>query len=283
MTIPNTILAEKNKLNQTGVWPWLMALTPVGGSTYRFTTNTEPITYGGQIYQPLRFKIEPLDKSSDGSLTVAKVIVTDVGLVLQDTLRLYNGFRNASITLTQINTQLLAEDFSGDSVTYQVSHCQNQYMDIILYCGVPGSLKLTVPEDMYFALECRHDFRIPSGAYSSRCGYSGKDIVSITLPSGSEVQVQVTAHGFSTGDRVRIYGTSEIAGLAGDYTITQTSADGFTLDGTDGDDFSGTYTSGGKAGFAECARILTHCRNKGQSTNYGGIAAARADTVRLAF
>jgi hypothetical protein len=284
VTLSNAILVEKNKLNQTGVWPWLLALTPVGGATVRFTTNTEPIVYGGQTYNPLRFKIEPIERTTDGSLQVFKIIVTDVGRVLQGTLRAYNGLRRASVTLTQVNTNLLAEDFSEDSVTYQVGHCQNQYTDIILYCGVPGSIKVTVPEDMYFCLECRHDFRIPSGEYSSRCGYVGRTISAIGLPPLNPVIITVTAHPYVTGDEVRIYGTGQIPGLAGDYTITKTGADTFTLNGTSGSDCSGSYTTGGKAGYAGCPRMLTRCRNNyGRNTSYGGIAATRSDTVRLAF
>ncbi|MCK5017541.1 MAG: hypothetical protein KAS32_10780 [Candidatus Peribacteraceae bacterium] len=75
-------------------------------------------------------------------------------------------------------------------------------------------------------------------------------IVGVTLPSGSEVSVEVTAHGFLTGDTVRfdsVGGTTEIefnGNHSTEYQITRTDANNFTLDGTDGDNFT-TYTSGG--------------------------------------
>ncbi len=443
MTLPNAILVEKNKLSQGGSWVWLVALTPAGRTTtYRYTNDTLAVSYGGVTYDPLPLRVQPMEKSIDGSLAVFQVIVTDVGLALQSILRANNGLRNASITLTQVATSLLAQDFSGDSVTFQVSHCQNQYCDVILYCGVPGSVKQRVPEDQYLALTCRHDFRVPvcsfqnqvahsqafagwttygsvtvtdntadllapdgtqtaskwilpgggtrgkytggrhiagrsytvsvwlrgaaggeavavsicdahgvtktlttswvrytytttnrsttqlsrimqitsgqavtiyvwgaqcvegpeaglycqtagtakytvQGAYSSRCGYAGKTITAVTLSGTNPVQITATAHGFVTGDLVRIYGiggaTPIVPALDADYTITRTDADQFTLDGTDSSDYTGTYTSGGKAGYAKCSRLLTQCRINGRSANYGGIAASRPDAIRLAL
>jgi phage-related protein len=282
--IPNIVLVEKNKLDQTGCWPWLLALTPAGsGLTYRYTNNTEPIGYHGNTYNPMPFRITPIERSTDGSLSAVQITVTDVGLGLQSVLRAHNGLRGASVTLTQVNTNLLAQDFSGDAVTFQVSHCQNKYIDLVFYCGVPGSLKHRVPEDQYLALQCRHDFRIPSGEYGSRCGYTGKAIVAMTLAAGSPVELQVTGHGFATGDSVRVYGVTGITpSLNADYTVTNVDADHLALDSTDGADYSGSYISGAAAGFAKCPRILTKCRNYERNSSYGGIAASRADAVRLA-
>jgi hypothetical protein len=262
-----------------------LALTPAGSSTtYRYTDNTEAVVYGGNTYTPMPFAIAPVERSTDGQLSAAQITVTDVGLGLQTVLRANNGLRGASVTLTQVNTNLLAQDFSGDSVTFQVSHCQNKYIDIVLYCGVPGSLKHQVPEDQYLALQCRHDYRIPNGQYSSRCGYVGKTITALILPAGAPLQVQASAHGFSTGDRVRVYGVTGITPSPdGDYTVTYGDADHLTLDDTQGSDYSGLYAGGGKAGYGKCPRILTQCRNHGRSPSYGGIAASRADTVRLAL
>jgi hypothetical protein len=285
VTLSNIILAEKNKLNQTGVWPWLLALTPAGsGTTYRYTNNTAAVSYGGQTYAALPFRIEPIDKSGDGQLQAVQIIVTDIGLTLQSVIRAYNGLRRASVTLTQVNTGLLTEDFSGDSVTFQVSHCQNKYTDIVIYCGVPGSLKHRVPEDEYFALQCRHDFRIPSGAYSSRCGYTPKTIVAVNIGVPGRVSVEVTNHGFVTDDTVALFTVNGITpSLAGDWTIEKFNDNVFKVNDTDGLDYSGSYTSGGLAGYAKCPRLLTTCCNYGRNTNYGGIAASRADAIRLAL
>ncbi len=290
MTIPNIILVEKNKLSQAGVWTWLLALTPAGsGTTYRYTNNTEALTYGGQVYDPMPFRIKPIEKTGDGQLQVFQVIITDIGLTLQSILRANNGLRKASVTVTQVDTQLLNEDFSGDSLTYEVSHCQNNYCDVILYCGVPGSLKYRLPEDEYWALQCRHDFRVPGGAYGLRCGYTPKDVVSVIIPGPPDygrLAVEVTNHGFITGEVVALFTINGITpSLNGDWTIEKFNDNVFKLNGTDGANYSGSYTSGGKAGYARCPRLLTTCRtyHGGQGSPYGGIAASRSDSVRLAL
>lgn len=78
---------------------------------------------------------------------------------------------------------------------------------------------------------------------------SSKTIIGITLPSGSEVSIEATGHGLATGNVVRftsVGGTTELnyTGMNTEWTITKTDANNFTLDGTDGDDFT-AWTSGG--------------------------------------
>jgi hypothetical protein len=286
MVLSNVIVAEKNRLSQPGVWTWLLAVTPAGsGTTYRFTNNTEALSYQGHTYDPMPFRIDPIETTTDGQLQALQITVTDIGMSLQSVLRANNGLRNASVTISEVNTTLLGEDYSEDSLTFQVSHCQNRYCDIIFYCGVPGSLKHRVPEDEYWALQCRHDFRIPGGGYSSRCGYVGKVVAGVSLPAGNPVIVEVSGHPFVTGDSVRLYGVAGITpSLDADWTVTGTDASHFTLDGTNGSSYGGSYSGGGKAGFARCVRTLNTCRlyHDGQGSPYGGIAASRSDSVRLA-
>ena len=68
----------------------------------------------------------------------------------------------------------------------------------------------------------------------------------ITLTSGVVVAITTSAvHSLTTGDNVTfasVGGTTELNG--NDYAVTVTSTTTFTLDGTDGDDFT-AYTSGG--------------------------------------
>lgn len=72
----------------------------------------------------------------------------------------------------------------------------------------------------------------------------------VYLPSGSVIQIGATSHGFSTGDVVRFTnagGATELnynGNQATEWTITKVNNNSFTLDGTDGDDFT-AYTSGG--------------------------------------
>jgi len=73
-------------------------------------------------------------------------------------------------------------------------------------------------------------------------------IASITLSTGVPVEITTSIdHGYSTGDTVTfdsVGGTTELDGNS--YVVTVTGSTTFTLDSTDGDDFT-PYTSGGTA------------------------------------
>ena len=74
------------------------------------------------------------------------------------------------------------------------------------------------------------------------------NVDAITLPSGAVITISTDgSHGYETGDTVKftsIGGTAELNG--NEYVITRVDPDDFTLDGTDGDDFT-AFTSGGTA------------------------------------
>jgi hypothetical protein len=70
-------------------------------------------------------------------------------------------------------------------------------------------------------------------------------ITGITLPSGSEVIITIASHGISSGRQVtfsNVGGTTELNSSI--YRMTSTGTNTFTLDGTDGDNFT-AWTSGG--------------------------------------
>ncbi|HSW44019.1 MAG TPA: hypothetical protein VLM89_00420, partial [Phycisphaerae bacterium] len=166
--------------------------------------------------------------------------------------------------------------------TLTVVGAVSTWPDISLTLSVPPALRYRVPEDRLNPHVCRHAFRTPAGEYATRCGYAGKTISGVTLTPGGAISVALTGHGFATGDVVRLYSIVGISGLADDYTITKTSDNAFTLDGTDGSDYSGTFTSG-KAGYAQCRRIPEDCEARGMFPgNYSGPLSMRTEGVRYA-
>lgn len=82
-----------------------------------------------------------------------------------------------------------------------------------------------------------------------------KPIDGLTLSSGAEVSINLDGHGWATGDTVTFHSVNGATELNGNsYEITVTDADNFTLDDTDGDDFT-TYVDGGYA-VSEAASAL---------------------------
>jgi len=192
-------------------------------------------------------------------------------------MRDYDGLIESEISFLYVNTSEIAEDFDDDLIGMTVVGCEILWPHVQLTLGVPSKLRRRVPEDRLNPHACRHQFR------SSRCGYIGSVISDITLPSGAVVIVDMAAvHGFSTGDQIELE-TTGITSLNGIYTITKIDADTFTLDDTDGDDYTGSYVSGGLAGYAYCQRIPEECSVRERFPgNYGGPLSLRREAIRFA-
>lgn len=281
--MPPNLTALKNQLSQPGAWVWLLTIAlPDGGPTLRFVSNNEDVVYGGQTYTAFNFAIDGFAVNCDGEIPELTMRVSNVGYVIQEYMRDYDGLIGSVVSWVQVNTDYLAEDWSEDLTSLTVVGAVTTWPDIEFTLGVPSALRYRVPEDRYSPYSCRHRFRTPAGEYTTRCGYAGMDIVDVTLSGTDPVSVEATDHGFVTGDTVRIFNVAGISGLDDDYTITSTGDDTFTLDGTDSSDFSGTFTSG-KAGYAECLRIPSACVERGQFPgNYGGPLSLRREAVKYA-
>lgn len=82
-----------------------------------------------------------------------------------------------------------------------------------------------------------------------------KAIGNITLSGTDAVSVNLTAHGFVSGETVRLVLVVGISSsLDGEYVVTKTDDDNFTLNGTNSSDYSGSFTSG-TACFATLAEL----------------------------
>jgi len=138
-------------------------------------------------------------------------------------------------------------------------------------------LRAPFPPQRIMSLHCRWRFE------QVECGYARKVIADISLPSANPVIITVTAHGMLTDDSTRLEDCNGITGdLEGEYLITKLTADTFSLQGTDGDDYGGAYTSGGTSGYSGCNRTLEVCRERENSDRFGGFPGIRNGTVRLA-
>ena len=68
------------------------------------------------------------------------------------------------------------------------------------------------------------------------------------ITDATQVNIEITGHGYSTGDVIYIAGTGGLTPeLNGEYVITKVDADNFKLDSTTYSDYSGTWDSAGTA------------------------------------
>jgi len=101
---------------------------------------------------------------------------------------------------------------------------------------------------------------------------SGTDVTAANPPV-----VTVTAHGYSNGDRVRIYGTTGMLQIAGyDFTIGNVSTNDFELSYIDGSGFAAVAT----AGFVR--KVPNNPIYSPQANRITGISAANPMVVTLA-
>jgi phage-related protein len=166
--MPANLTALKNQLSQPGAWVWLLTIVlPDSGGTLRYAANTEDVVYGGNTYSAFNFSIGSFNCDSGGEIPEFSMSVTNVGYVLQDYMRTYNGLMGGTISFVQVNTTYLSEDYSEDVVTLTIVGTDNQWPDVQFTLGVPSAVRYRVPEDRFNPHSCRHKFKC------TRCGYTG--------------------------------------------------------------------------------------------------------------
>lgn len=269
--IPLNIIQEKNKRYSEGAWVLLIQITLLDDSStvVRFARNVADVEYGGETYYASNFSFGAIKESTKGALPTINLSVSNINRPFAAYLESPWEVSGSEVILTPVNTKFLSEDYSDFEYTFTIGTIVETAKTLSIQLTGYSPLTRKFPPDRYNTLHCRFHYR------RALCGYSGKTITSISFPSGTPVSVGVTSHGFETGDDIRIE-SSGITGLDDNYDITYVDANNFTLDGTDGDDFTGPYTSGGLAGYHDCTRVLDACRDRENSARFGAFLGLRS-------
>lgn len=109
--------------------------------------------------------------------------------------------------------------------------------DIVYLSGVK---RMTEVNDQSFEVTKLTNDAFSIGVDTS--GYTAFTVAISNITNASPAAVTALAHGFATGDVVHISGVTGMTLAAGDYTITRTGTNTFTLNGVDTTS-SGTYTA----------------------------------------
>ncbi len=129
--------------------------------------------------------------------------------------------------------------------------------------GVP--ITITIPAGKKIRVDHKITVRIPYLVQSHKFEIERLDAANINQPvitavtNASPIQITANAHGFTTGQEVRISGVLGNTAANGDWIVTVIDANNFTLDSSVG---NGAYTSGGKV-----SRLFT-----GNCTLHGTVA-----------
>ena len=271
-SLPANLILAKNSLQSTSAWLILLDITLTDGTVLRYVRNPADITYQTNTYTALAFEIDPAIQSSTGEIPTVSLRVSNVTQVLMPYMQSLNGGVGSVVKITVVSSDDLAEDHSELEIEYEVLSAKASAQWVTWRLGAPR-----FPQDRYLDKHCRFRYE------TAECAYSRKTVADVTLSGSNPVSVEVTAHGFATGDSIRLAGIAGITpDMAASYTITKTDADNFTLDSTDSSDYSGAYTSGGTAGYADCSRTLAACRDRENEDRFGNCPGLKPGGLRVA-
>ena len=272
--LPANIVLEKNKIATSSAWLVLLEITLTDSTVFRLVRNTEDIVFGGNTYTAFNFQLEPTTQTNSGEIPTVTLQVSNISRLIESKLQDLDGGIGSSVKITVVNSDLLTEDYSELELEYDVLACSttNRWVSFVL--GSPSPLRQRFPLTRYIGLLCSFRFE------SRECNYDRKDVDDVTL--SNPVNIESTAHGFLTGDSITLYTLNGITGgLEGTYDITKVDADNFTLDGINGADYGGVYTSGGEVGYSACPRTLTACRERENEDRFGGFPGMRSGSLRV--
>ena len=275
--LPANLVFDKNRTTSGDPWILLLALTLPDSSVVRFARYNENVTFGGNLYNKLGFDIDTYSESNENNQPTFNIKVSNISQILKPYLRDNDGLVGCEITITVVSTRHLSEDHSELELTFDIKTPEIQDEWVIFTIGGPDLLNQRFPLYRYMPDFCQWQFE------SVECNYTRKTVADVTLSGTDPVSVEVTVHGFATGDVIRLAGINDITpDLAGSWIITKTDANNFTLDSTDSSDYSGSYSSGGTAGYATCNRNLTDCRDRENTSRFGACIGMKAGGVRVA-
>jgi phage-related protein len=239
-------------------------------------------------------------------------------------------------TLTTVSFKLIPDGLRP-RVTVPCRNCEGWICDrrfrLSAYCGYDSTSisGITIPASGPLVVQMTgHPFVTGDTVYlegvvgispSLNCAVQ-KRIKSITISSGNPLLITTrTAHRLVTGDTVVL---SNVRGITpkpnGSWTITRSGSGSFTLDSTDGADYTGTYIPGGLAaldgadpytvtridansfslddtegadysgtfsigyaGFSACPKHLAACELRSRQTWFGAFPFCRGDGVKFAI
>ena len=283
-TLSANLILQKNKMETASAWIPLLEITLTDGTVLRFARNFEDITFEGELFLAFNFELDSTSQSNKGEMPTVTLKVSNITRYIHPYLEALGGAVGSIVKIMVVNTELLTEDYSGQTLTLTVLDTTADTTWITFRLGGPNLLNRRFPLERFLALGGNVRFNDVLDLAGHECGYIGSDIEAVTLVGTNPVDVEVTGHPFVSGSTVRfagVVGTTELNGNV--YTVTSTGANNITLDGTDSSQFTSYVADAGdKVGFSTCLRTLTDCRERLNSGRFCGFPGLRSGSVQIA-
>ncbi|MBM4029518.1 MAG: hypothetical protein FJ280_29590 [Planctomycetes bacterium] len=263
---------------------WLIGVYPPGEETPILAVTNHPVNvvHDGVTYTSYNCSAEPPDTDAEYALPEARIRISNVLRALIVSLHDNDFYRGFRVAILPYNAAEPTADYSDQVKELEwVTHDMKGH-DLIVTLGVAAELTRPVPPDLYAAHSCRHRFRLSAGAYGSRCGYTAQTIEAIGLTPGQPVALTVTGHPYVDGDLVEISGAGGLTPELNDYwLVTKTGDDTFTLNETDGDDYSGVWDESGVVGHYYCDQHRKACIARGQLSSLSGLPGLESEALKV--
>lgn len=167
LTLPQALITEKNKNDTGSAWLVFVEMTLVDATVLRFCLNTDDINYDGYWYTGTFFKLNPIESSTEGVLPTTILSVDNAGRVMQGYARDQAGCEGAEVSITYVNSRLLAEDYTQLETDYEVVEADADEKFVNFKLGAPNPINRKFPLDEYKDVVCSNVFK------ATRCGYVG--------------------------------------------------------------------------------------------------------------
>lgn len=187
MTIPAEIIAEKNKLSNINPWLILLDLrlfssawrsenvhfnTVEGEDTWvdttiRLTSNTEEVTFDGNVYYPFPMEIQQPSQSMSGSIPEVNISVSNADRVIQGYIEAVDGAVDSEVIMYIVHAGNLASDFSDFERRFKIlsTTCTNDW--VVFTLGLMSPTFMRFPLYRTMGNHCNWLFK------GAECGFGG--------------------------------------------------------------------------------------------------------------
>jgi phage-related protein len=171
---------QKHQVASTSPWYVLLDVYPNKNdltTVLRLVRNTDPVTFGGNVYEAFNFDIDSITESTTGALPNVVIRVSNVNRAVQGQLELYSGGIGAQVVLTVVNAADLAGD-PAQQYTWDILEATADEMWVTFTLGAPNPMRKPFPFGVYLRSHCLFVFNTPAMQLANdprgcQCGYQG--------------------------------------------------------------------------------------------------------------
>lgn len=167
-SLSRAVLKASAKTSTSSAWLLLLDFT-IGGNTGRFVDNSVDVVFGGNTYSAASLVINTAQESGDGTMTTWTIVVQDLGRILAPTIEAYDGAVGAVVTLTIVNSKLLAENYAELTRTFVVRATSVDGDNISLQLSGNNLLVARCPKYRFKSLHCNWRIGTPECGVSGTC------------------------------------------------------------------------------------------------------------------